>query len=77
MLRRIALIAAVGMLTGFGLFAFAPGAGAVTQLVNCPTGSVTGSGTVTPPVSPTNTQKNVVMSSGSFSGCTGQEASAP
>jgi hypothetical protein len=63
------------MLTGAGLFAFAPAASASTLLVSCPTGSVTGSGTVSPPITPTNTQKNVISSTASFSGCTGQEAS--
>ena len=68
-------MAAVGLLAGAGLFAMAPSAGALTTLVSCPKGSVTGSGTVSPPVSPTNTQKNVITSTSSFSGCTGQETS--
>jgi hypothetical protein len=50
-------------------------ASAVTTVVSCPAGHVTGSGTVTPPVSPTNTMKNVVTSTGTFTGCTGQETS--
>jgi hypothetical protein len=68
-------MAVAGMLAAGGLFTLAPAASASTLLVSCPTGNVTGSGTVSPPITKTNTQKNTLMSSGSFSGCTGQETS--